>query len=102
MSMFAGVSPAIENADAAALIIGVCRRFSAYITILQVTRSPKPLTHTGRFFDRRAKSALTTNTPAPPITGLTISSMCSGETMTGLLTTSSTVMGTSWKIAPGW
>ena len=41
-----------------------------------------------------------TSTAAPPSTGMTISSMCSGSAIIGLASTSSTVSGLSEKIAP--
>ena len=50
---------------------------------------------------RPARSALVTSTAAPPSTGMTISSMCSGAAIMGLASTSSTVSVLSEKIAPG-
>jgi hypothetical protein len=60
------------------------------------------LIHTGRWRADCATSALAISTPAPPCTRITVSSMWIGSAMTGLFSTSSTVIGLPWNTAPGW
>ncbi len=95
-------TPAIANARSAARAIGVRIRSSAYVGVLNRMCSPNPLIHTGRCRDRRATSALAMSTPAPPCTRITVSSMWIGSAITGLFSTSSTVIGLPWNTAPGW
>ncbi len=76
-------------------------RSGAYVGVLWVRCSPKPATATGRCGSRAARSALVTTIAAPPLHGMTISSMCRGSAISGDASTSSTLTGRSKNTASG-
>ena len=96
-----GERPDIEKAARDAGPIGVASISAAETGVLALRCSPQPTIQTGRWRLLRASSRLATSTAAPPVVGITISSMRSGSAIIRLSTTSSMSIATSWKTADG-